>query len=277
MRILFMLLIISILYSCSVFKKKDIEVYTKSSYITYTPLELPILKSNRTEEDGMIFIEEAMLTHEPVLLSEPIHLLVSPKASGKKENLIDINNKIDTSLVKYDDIGIIAYNVPEKFKINVYSTIKLRISKSDDVVTIVEGDRGISITGKDSKDKVILESIKIDDTMTAALYSDNDSAIIESVNSNETQNIYENGYTEWVWRIKPLNDKPNYLKLIVSISGRDIVVYEKTIPVDGDFWFESTSWLEKWWEVLATTLIIPIIIPIVIYYKKKKKLNKEGS
>ena len=275
MRILFMLLIISILYSCSVFKKKDIEVYTKSSYITYTPLELPILKSNRTEEDGMIFIEEAMLTHEPVLLSEPIHLLVSPKASGKKENLIDINNKIDTSLVKYDDIGIIAYNVPKKFKVNEYSTIKLRISKSDDAIAIVGGNRGISIIGKNSKDKVILESIKIDDIMTAILYSDNDSAIIELVNKNETQNIHKNGYTEWIWRIKPLNDKPNYLKLIVSISGRDIVVYEKTIPVDGDFWFESTSWLEKWWEVLATTLIIPIVIPIFIYYKRKS--NKERS
>lgn len=275
MRILFMLLIISILYSCSVLKKKDIEVYTKSSYITYTPLELPILKSNRTEEDGMIFIEEAMLTHEPVLLSEPIHLLVSPKASGKKENLIDINNKIDTSLVKYDDIGIIAYNVPKKFKVNEYSTIKLRISKSDDAIAIVGGNRGISIIGKNSKDKVILESIKIDDIMTAILYSDNDSAIIELVNKNETQNIHKNGYTEWIWRIKPLNDKPNYLKLIVSISGRDIVVYEKTIPVDGDFWFESTSWLEKWWEVLATTLIIPIVIPIFIYYKRKS--NKERS
>ena len=275
MRILFMLLIISILYSCSVFKKKDIEVYTKSSYITYTPLELPILKSNRTEEDGMIFIEEAMLTHEPVLLSEPIHLLVSPKASGKKENLIDINNKIDTSLVKYDDIGIIAYNVPKKFKVNEYSTIKLRISKSDDAIAIVGGNRGISIIGKNSKDKVILESIKIDDIMTAILYSDNDSAIIELVNKNETQNIHKNGYTEWIWRIKPLNDKPNYLKLIVSISGRDIVVYEKLIPVDGNLWFESVSWIEKWWEVLATTLIIPIVIPIFIYYKRKS--NKERS
>jgi len=275
MRILFMLLIISILYSCSVLKKKDIEVYTKSSYITYTPLELPILKSNRTEEDGMIFIEEAMLTHEPVLLSEPIHLLVSPKASGKKENLIDINNKIDTSLVKYDDIGIIAYNVPKKFKVNEYSTIKLRISKSDDAIAIVGGNRGISIIGKNSKDKVILESIKIDDIMTAILYSDNDSAIIELVNKNETQNIHKNGYTEWIWRIKPLNDKPNYLKLIVSISGRDIVVYEKLIPVDGNLWFESVSWIEKWWEVLATTLIIPIVIPIFIYYKRKS--NKERS
>lgn len=275
MRILFMLLIISILYSCSVFKKKDIEVYTKSSYITYTPLELPILKSNRTEEDGMIFIEEAMLTHEPELLSEPIHLLVSPKASGKKENLIDINNKIDTSLVKYDDIGIIAYNVPKKFKVNEYSTIKLRISKSDDVIAIVGGNRGISIIGKNSKDKVILESIKIDDIMTAILYSDNDSAIIELVNKNETQNIHKNGYTEWIWRIKPLNDKPNYLKLIISISGRDIVVYEKLIPVDGNLWFESVSWIEKWWEVLATTLIIPIVIPIFIYYKRKS--NKERS
>jgi hypothetical protein len=270
-----MLLIISILYSCSVFKKKDIEVYTKSSYITYTPLELPILKSNRTEEDGMIFIEEAMLTHEPVLLSEPIHLLVSPKASGKKENLIDINNKIDTSLVKYDDIGIIAYNVPKKFKVNEYSTIKLRISKSDDAIAIVGGNRGISIIGKNSKDKVILESIKIDDIMTAILYSDNDSAIIELVNKNETQNIHKNGYTEWIWRIKPLNDKPNYLKLIISISGRDIVVYEKLIPVDGNLWFESVSWIEKWWEVLATTLIIPIVIPIFIYYKRKS--NKERS
>jgi hypothetical protein len=178
-------------------------------------------------------------------------------------------------LVKYDDIGIIAYNVPKKFKVNEYSTIKLRISKSDDAIAIVGGNRGISIIGKNSKDKVILESIKIDDIMTAILYSDNDSAIIELVNKNETQNIHKNGYTEWIWRIKPLNDKPNYLKLIISISGRDIVVYEKLIPVDGNLWFESVSWIEKWWEVLATTLIIPIVIPIFIYYKRKS--NKERS
>jgi hypothetical protein len=271
-KILFISFIIITLYSCSVSENLE-KINTSTDFLTTTQINKlgKEIKLDITE-DGMV-LDETQMLDTVQLMTDERH---SEASRIEIPNIkIDIDNKVDTTLIKSNDIGIIAYNVPKKFKVNEYSTIKLRISKSDDAIAIVGGNRGISIIGKNSKDKVILESIKIDDIMTAILYSDNDSAIIELVNKNETQNIHKNGYTEWIWRIKPLNDKPNYLKLIVSISGRDIVVYEKTIPVDGDFWFESTSWLEKWWEVLATTLIIPIVIPIFIYYKRKS--NKERS
>jgi hypothetical protein len=190
------------------------------------------------------------------------------------ESIVTIN-KIDSVEVEKEGIGIIGYNVPDKFKINVYSTIKLRISKENNVDIIVNGDRGISIVEKGSKDKVIIESINIGDKMKAKLYSDDSSAIIEMVNDSAEQSIGEKGYTEWVWRIKPLTNKDNYLKMIITISDKDIVVYEKLIPVEGDIWYSFVSWIERWWEILATTLIIPIIIPVFIYYRKKRKRDKE--
>ena len=110
--------------------------------------------------------------------------------------------------------------------------------------------------------------------MSAKLYSDNSSSIIEMVNDNKEQSLLNDGYTEWIWRIKPINSKENYIKLIITISDRDLVVYEKTIPVNGNIWYSIKTWLSNWWEIVASTLILPIIIPLIIYFKRKK--SKKG-
>lgn len=266
----YILLIISVIWSCGTRK----EPISKNEMIVYE-FKKNVNDSIYTNKDNnnisyidqsdRLFLSYPVPKHERNVVDSNHDTL-----NVSSENIVTIN-KIDNDEVKKEEVGIIGYNVPNKFKINVYSTIKLRISKENNVDIIVNGDRGISIVEKGSRDKVIIESIAIGDRMKAKLYSDDSSAIIEMVNDNTEQSIGENGYTEWVWRIKPLTNKDNYLKMIITISDKDIVVYEKLIPVESDFWYSFVSWIERWWQVLATTLIIPIIIPIFIYYRKKRK------
>lgn len=281
--ITFIFLIISMLCSCSAFKRvKGNEKIIDKDTIEYKIIKPKLDKIEKEEKiveydyqyGSDLGLYRTEQPSEEFILSSSIEIIDTLENEPIEFN---ITNNIDTVLVKEDDIGIIAHNIPPKFKINVYSTIRLRISKSNDTVTIINGNRGISIVPKYSTDEIILESIKIDDKMSAWLYSDDGNTETELVNSNRTQNIYVEGYTEWTWRVKPLNDNPTYIKLIITVSDRDVVVYEKTIPVEGDFWFETTTWLEKWWEVIASTLIIPIVIPIFIYIRRKRKLDKERS
>lgn len=269
-KVFYILLIISIIWSCGTKKK----LLPKNDSIEYN--------FKRVDDSIYAIKDKSINVYEQV---DKLSLTI-PNTRHRR-TVVDSNrtttktivsiNKIDNDEVKKEGVGIIGYNVPDKFKINVYSTIKLRISKENNVDIIVNGDRGISIVEKGSKDKVIIESINIGDKMKAKLYSDDSSAIIEMVNDNTEQSISEKGYTEWIWRIKPLTNKDNYLKMIITISDKDIVVYEKIIPVEGDIWFSFVSWIERWWEVLATTLIIPIVIPIFIYYKKKRKSKNLGK
>jgi hypothetical protein len=172
-----------------------------------------------------------------------------------------------------DDYGIIGYNIPEKFKVNEYSNIKLRITKSMDIESIIIGDRRIPLISEDSKDKIILETIKIDDRMTANLYTDPNLFEVSMVNEKSEQSLYEEGYTEWVWRVRPLKPGNHHIKMLITISGRDIVVYEKNIPVYSNWSFSFLVWFSTWWETITATIITPILIPFFIWLYKKKSIR----
>jgi hypothetical protein len=166
--------------------------------------------------------------------------------------------------------------VPSYFKVNQKATIKLRISKENTIESVVIGNRNIPLVGLSSSDNIILETIKVSDQMSAKLYTDKEYFVVELVNSGSTQNIEEWGYTEWVWRVTPLKSGSSYIKMIITISGKDIVVYEKEIPVESNWSWSLSNWLIKWWQALTATIITPILIPFFIWlWKRKKRKSKE--
>lgn len=192
--------------------------------------------------------------------------------SNAKKLEYNIINYVDTTKLLDKGFGTIAYNVPQKFVVNEYSTIKLRISKSKEIQSVIVGDRNIPIVGTNSDDDIILETIQVDSIMTATLYTDDGLFEVSMVNKNEKQSLSEFGYTEWVWRVRPLKSGNHYIKMLITISGRDIVVYEKSIPVESNWKFSFSNWFSKWWQAITATIITPILIPFFIWlYKKRKK------
>lgn len=71
--------------------------------------------------------------------------------------------------------------------------------------------------------------------MEASLYTDEGIFEVFMVNKNNKQSLSDLGYTEWVWRVRPLKSGNHYIKMLVTISGRDIVVYEKNILVESNW------------------------------------------
>lgn len=187
----------------------------------------------------------------------------------------NIVNYTDTTKVLDNGFGTIAYNIPDKFRVNEYSTIKLRISKSKEIESVVIGDRNIPIIGTNSNDEIIVETIKVDNLMSANLYTDESLFEVSMVNKNSEQSLYNDGYTEWVWRVRPLKPGNHYIKMIITISGRDIVVYEKNIPVESNWKFSFSEWVSKWWQAITATIITPIIIPFIIWFYRRRKNKKD--
>jgi hypothetical protein len=191
-------------------------------------------------------------------------------------NKYNIKNYIDTTNIVNYDMGIIGYNIPSNFKLNEWSTIKLRISRKNKIESIVlgTGSRPISLVDINSKDDIILDRIKVDDFMKAKLYSD-DNVEVRSV-TTESQRLSNDGYTEWVWRIKPKTSKPCYIKMVITMSEVDYVVYEEEILVETNWFWSFSNWFSKWWQAITATIITPILIPFIIWFRKRKK-SKESD
>lgn len=203
---------------------------------------------------------------------EKIYVLVDPKSDDIRYNII---NYTDTTKILDKGFGTIAYNVPQKFVVNEYSTIKLRISRSKNIESIIIGDRNIPIVGTNSNDNIILETIQIDSIMEASLYTDDGIFEVFMVNKNNKQSLSDLGYTEWVWRVRPLKSGNHYIKMLITISGRDIVVYEKNIPVESNWSFSFSNWFSKWWQAITATIVTPILIPFFIWLYNRRKKKKD--
>jgi len=226
------------------------------------------LDSLQVEKDTISITDPIIVLQNQIFIeSENKEIKDNPK---KTEPIYNIINYVDTTKLLDNSFGIIAYNVPQSFKVNKYSTIKLRISRDKKIESVVVGDRNIPIVGTGSDDNVILETIKIDEYITAKLYTDDGVFEVDLITSDK-QRISDDGYTEWIWRVRPLKSGTHYIKMIISISEKDIVVYEKNIEVESDFSWSFSTWFIKWWQVIMTTIITPILIPLIIWLWKKRK------
>lgn len=243
----------------------NLEVIDEYAYDEAYPQSNP--DTSDLELDWRYVQELSYYEQEPVTVSSPVNSTILTE--------YNIINYTDTTKVLDNGFGTIAYNIPDKFRVNEYSTIKLRISKSKEIESVVIGDRNIPIVGTNSNDEVIVETIKIDNLMSANLYTDESLFEVSMVNKNSEQSLYKDGYTEWIWRVRPLKPGNHYIKMLITISGRDIVVYEKNIPVESNWKFSFSEWFSKWWQAITATIITPIVIPFIIWFYRRRKNKKD--
>jgi hypothetical protein len=233
-----------------------------------------LVNENINDLDSLQVEKDTISITYPIIVSQKVTTenkeIKDIKDDKKIETIYNIINYVDTTKLLDNSFGIIAYNVPQSFKVNKYSTIKLRISRDKKEESVVVGNRNIPIVGTNSNDNIILETIKIDEYITAKLYTDDGVFEVDLISSDK-QRISDDGYTEWIWRVRPLKSGTHYIKMIISISEKDIVVYEKNIEVESDFSWSFSTWFIKWWQVIMTTIITPILIPLIIWIWKKRK------
>jgi hypothetical protein len=218
-----------------------------------------------------------------VILESSNNIKVDPKENHqidnkleipKKKNNVKIIDKVKNNVEKIGE-GIIAYSVPNEMIVGKYYSVKLRISKDSNKIKLILGDREIPINDVSVSSKITIESIRVESVMSAQLISEEVSFKIEP-KSTEFQNIEDNGYTEWQWRITPLKGGSNFLKLLVKVRVKneneefykDIIVFDKNVNVKSNALFSFKNWINTYWQWLLSTIIIPLIIWI---YKNKKR------
>lgn len=229
-------------------------------------------------------IEKAEMQSNPIRKSENDKIFIKEEKSSnkpiKREN-VKIEDKTLTNFVENNnETGIMAYSVPEEMKVGNTYNIKLRISKENNKVQLIKGDRNIPINDASVNSLITIESVRVEPIMSAQLISEESKFEISS-SSTEVQNIEQKGYTEWQWFIKPLKGGDNFLKLVVKVRVKednqefykDITVFDKKISVKSNVVFSIKGFINQYWQWIMTT----IIIPFVIWFYNRKKNEKKSS
>ncbi len=306
MRLYFFLFVL-FLTSCGLFRKtelqEDLEKFDNNQIDSTMLIKIPqdTDGDGLTDEEDKCPLEFGLVDNSgcPVVVanyekieSNPIRKIEQQKQVENPKTIVKKNIKvedktsqiIDNQLTENITPGTMAYSVPEEMKVGNTYNIKLRISKDNNKIQLINGDRDITISDTSIKSIVTIESIRVEPIMSAQLVSDEKSFEIKSL-STEVQNIEESGYTEWQWLIKPLKGGENFLKLVVKVRVKedgqefykDITVFDKKIPVKSNTIFTVKSFLSQYWQWIMTTVIIPLII---WFYKKRsedKKNNKSSK
>lgn len=306
MRLYFFLFVL-FLTSCGLFRKtelqEDLEKFDNNQIDSTMVIKIPqdTDGDGLTDEEDKCPLEFGLVDNSgcPVVVanyekieSNPIRKIEQQKQVENPKTIVKKNIKvedktsqiIDNQLTENITPGTMAYSVPEEMKVGNTYNIKLRISKDNNKIQLINGDRDITISDTSIKSIVTIESIRVEPIMSAQLVSDEKSFEIKSL-STEVQNIEESGYTEWQWLIKPLKGGENFLKLVVKVRVKedgqefykDITVFDKKIPVKSNTIFTVKSFLSQYWQWIMTTIIIPLII---WFYKKRsedKKNNKSSK
>jgi len=195
----------------------------------------------------------------------------------KPKRVIKVIDK--TSVVNDNpNIGLVAHSVPEKMQVGKTYTIKLRISKENNKIQLINGN-GVSIADENIDSKITIASIRVEPVMSARLISDSSKMLIQPT-STPIQDIEKEGFTEWEWRLTPIKGGDIFLKIMVSVIvkseegtiKKDIPVYDEIISVKSNAIFTIKGFINQYWQWIMTTIIIPLI---VWFYNKKKK-NKES-
>jgi len=278
-KVLFFCLLL-LIYACSSTKETpNVEINQENFVDTLLVIEDTI---NYKEVDTVVRLEymEIRKDVEPDPIKRDVNQEKEIKRNNNKNVTIQDKTKNNTTTLPevVDNVGTMAYTVPEGMQVGKTYPVRLRISKTDNKVELIEGDRNITIYDSTVKSRVIIESIRVESIMSAQLISDSDKFQITPL-STELQNIEETGYTEWEWRIKPLKGGQTYLKLIVKVRVKedgqefykDITVFDKNVDVKSNIGFSLWSFVQKYWQWMMTT----IIIPLVIWWWKNRKTEKK--
>jgi hypothetical protein len=277
MRFIIYILSIFILFSCNTPKsitkeKEDVSIDTlKSKNITDTTI------LDTTKEDPIVLaIEREVRVVEPEKKIENggIELI---KEKPKKKIAIKVIDKTSTIINESPNLGLVAHSVPDKMQVGKTYTVRLRISKENNKIQLINGN-GVSIADANIDSKITIASIRVEPVMSAKLISDSSKMIIQST-STLIQDIEKEGFTEWEWRLTPIKGGDIFIKIMVSVIvesenktiTKDIPVYNEVVVVKSNYIFTIKGFIKEYWQWIMTTIIIPFI---VWFYNRKKKRKK---
>ena len=263
-----------VLFSCGV--NKEIEIKKESTIDTCD--DIVVKNNNETNTDKIIGIEneEGKLPNFINTTSNSNSISLPRRSKIVNDNSeILINDYVDDNKVKKSN-GLLAYNIPDELIVGEYFSVTVRISKNKNKQSIVLGSRGITIYDGDVNSNVNIELIGIKSSMSAQLLGD-DSRFKITPLSSDFQDIDDNDYTEWEWRVMPLKSGKSYLKLLIRTKNKvdntykDITIFDKKILVKSNIKYSVCGWLSNNWQYLFSTLLIPVFTWWWSNRRKKKR------
>ena len=301
MRFIFYIITILVLFSCNTSKnitKKDNSQIFIDSTLKVSITKIDTISTLDIDNDGIIDSEDRCPT-EPgpyanfgcpevlALVKEESQVnsgrnpssesgIELVKEESKPKKVIKVIDK--TNIVNDNpNLGLVAYSVPDKMVVGKTYSVKLRISKENNKIQLINGN-GVSIAETNIDSKITIASVRVEPVMSARLISDSSKMIIQTT-STLIQDIEKEGFTEWQWRLTPIKGGDIFLKIMVSViveseggtTTKDIPVYDEILVVKSNYIFTIKGFINEYWQWLMTTIIIPFII--WFYNKRKKKKN----
>ena len=251
-----LLLLLTLLFiSCHTSKKLNKEIvrkYTIDSCIT------TISDSTQSESD-----EKSQDVSEVLGETNPVIEFKEKKINHTQVKNVKITKSkpvIDTNL--NSNLGKLIYKIPDTMIVYTNYTITIRISRDKKQIDLI----------KDLGENTVTTTIKTSSVMDVTLMdsSPDSSFVIKRINT-ETQLIDTDGYTQWIYTVRPIKHGDKKLDIIVSIirgDNKKQIVYSGTVHIKESLTKEVNTFWGKYWQWLFTTFLIPIFI---FFWKKKKK------
>jgi len=166
-----------------------------------------------------------------------------------------VGDVIDQILAQMD-FGNIAFNSPDRMKLNSPSAIQLVVSPTETIERLKE-----SIVAEGHKHG---EQIRISDTMEARLTG---TAFQIGAITPELQALTAKEVTNWKWEVRPTQYGRHNLHLtlsaVVTLKGssvpRTIRTFERTIEVEVSSWQRTFLVFRENWEWMSTLVAFPIL------------------
>lgn len=278
MRYICLLILAMFMFSCNASKKIQIEKVAFVEKTTTKVVEVPqpttsndevSVESSNNDEVSLESSEEDVPPPDREIVAsssrdeEAETIFISTNTKVHLEN----TRKIETKIKKSEefDKGILVYKIPDTMVIYTNYDIIIRISRDKKHIDITNG----------LGDKVISKIIKTTEEMDVSLVdeSPDSSFIIKKINT-ETQLVDSDGYTQWIYSVRPIKHGEKKLLLVVSIikgNNKKQIVYSDTIHVKENIGKEVTTFWGKYWQWLFTTFLIPIFV----YFWKRKNKEKD--
>lgn len=187
-----------------------------------------------------------------------------PEPSGSGSLMIHESRNTDEILKQLKTASMV-FIVPDHANIKDTITVQLLIDPSKSLDEIVES---VTVNGVKTTKRIQISKI-VEATLTAPDFK------IDAV-TPEQQAITSTQPTEWLWKLTPESAGSHEVSLsvvaIVDVGDKSamhhIKTYEQNVIVDIKATQMISSWVEKYWQWLFSTLIIPLA---VWFYKNKFK------
>jgi hypothetical protein len=188
----------------------------------------------------------------------------------------DINrtfNEVDEFLEKLP-VGNAAFQAPKRIKIGDKALVKLLISQSTELDTLLKKLSGDSA---EVEMNVGGKPVKLHTVMRARLNGGNGIAIRPL--GEEEIAIGSQGEHEWVWEIEAKETGKQILRLqlyaIFKVQDKErayeIKTFEESIEVQVSALYEIKSFLARNWQWLWAVVLVPLLSSLFAWWKRKSK------